>query len=151
MPCFDAGGQARSAGRSAIRGPGSMRDGDWLVGWGCATTCYPTNMGAATAPRAADAARVGAGADGERTRSAPASMTALALTAASGLGVQLEQVQVEVGDSDLPPAPVAGGSNSTASICTVVAKACDQIRDQLALAAVGAPRTARSRAPTRRS
>jgi xanthine dehydrogenase YagR molybdenum-binding subunit len=43
---------------------------------------------------------------------------------------------VELGDSDLPPAPVAGGSNTTASGCNAVAKACDDIRDRIARAAV---------------
>ena len=33
--------------------------------------------------------------------------------------------EVEMGDSSLPPAPVAGGSNQTASCCSVVMKACD--------------------------
>jgi xanthine dehydrogenase YagR molybdenum-binding subunit len=36
-------------------------------------------------------------------------------------------LQVVVGDSDLPPAPVAGGSNSTASVGNAVAKACAEI------------------------
>ena len=72
------------------------------------------------------------------TRSARAIMTAIALTVAGGLGVPLDSIQVEVGDSRLPPAPVAGGSNSTASVCNVVAKACGEIRDRLAQAAVGA-------------
>ena len=26
-----------------------MRDGDWLIGWGCASAVYPTHVGAATA------------------------------------------------------------------------------------------------------
>ena len=43
---------------------------------------------------------------------------------------------MEVGDTDLPPAPVAGGSNSTASVCNVVATACEDIRDRIAKAAV---------------
>jgi len=34
-------------------------------------------------------------------------------------------------DSALPPAPVAGGSNSTASTCSAVLKACDAIRAKL--------------------
>ena len=29
--------------------PGSMRDGDWLVGWGCATAVYPAQIAPATA------------------------------------------------------------------------------------------------------
>ena len=43
-----------------------------------------------------------------------------------------------LGDSALPPAPVAGGSNTTASVCNVVMKACGAIRDRLARAAVAA-------------
>ncbi len=43
-----SGRAKRSAGSGAGR-PGSMRDGEWLVGWGCATAVYPTHIGAATA------------------------------------------------------------------------------------------------------
>jgi xanthine dehydrogenase YagR molybdenum-binding subunit len=62
--------------------------------------------------------------------------TVLAITAADLLGTTPERVIVEVGDSDLPPAPVSGGSNSTASCCNAVAKACGEIRDRIAKAAV---------------
>ena len=48
MPCFDQA--AESFGWSKRnRKPGSMRDGDWLVGFGCAMACYPTQMGPASA------------------------------------------------------------------------------------------------------
>jgi xanthine dehydrogenase YagR molybdenum-binding subunit len=40
-------------------------------------------------------------------------------------------VTVELGDSELPPAPVAGGSNTTASACSAVMKACQAIRAKL--------------------
>ncbi len=53
--------------------------------------------------------------------------TVIAQTAAERLGVPLEKVAVFIGDSDLPPAPVAGGSNSTASTCSAVMMVCDQI------------------------
>ena len=137
MECFDQA--ARRVRLEAARpAPGSMRDGDWLVGWGCATTCYPTQMGAGERARAADRRKAVVRVQTATHEIGTGVMTALALTAASGLGVKLEQVQVEVGDTDLPPSPVAGGSNSTASVCTVVAKACDEIRDRIALAAVAA-------------
>ena len=55
---------------------------------------------------------------------------------------------VELGDSALPPAPVAGGSNTTASVCNAVMKACDAIRDRLA-ARRRPQTTGRSRAATR--
>jgi xanthine dehydrogenase YagR molybdenum-binding subunit len=41
-------------------------------------------------------------------------------TAADKLGVALDKISVELGDSELPPAPVDGGSNTTASVCNVV-------------------------------
>jgi Molybdopterin-binding domain of aldehyde dehydrogenase/2Fe-2S iron-sulfur cluster binding domain len=46
--------------------------------------------------------------------------TVIALTAADKLAVALDKISVELGDSELPPAPVAGGSNTTASVCNVV-------------------------------
>ena len=45
------------------RSPRSMRDGDWLVGWGCATASYPTLVLARRRPGAPDRERLGAGAD----------------------------------------------------------------------------------------
>ena len=75
--------------------------------------------------------------------------TVLAITAAGALGAQMDRVTVEVGDSDLPPAPVAGGSNSTASCCNVVAKACEEIRARIARPRCW-PMTGRSPVATRR-
>ncbi len=41
MPCFDKAAEAFGwSGRKPE--PGSMRDGDWRIGWGCAATMYPT-------------------------------------------------------------------------------------------------------------
>jgi xanthine dehydrogenase YagR molybdenum-binding subunit len=134
MECFDAGAKAFGWGRRTAK-PGSMRDGDWLAGFSCATTLYPTQMAAATVRLAltpAGAARLQCASHqiGNGVR------TVLAVTASQLLGVPVERITVEVGDSDLPPAPVSGGSNSTASCCNVVAKACEQIRDRIARAAV---------------
>jgi xanthine dehydrogenase YagR molybdenum-binding subunit len=136
MPCFDAAAKAFGWNRRNPR-PQSMRDGDWLIGWGCAAAMYPTQIAAATA-------RVALSAQGQakvQTAShdiGTGAYTAIALTAAGRLGVPLDRVVVELGDTELPPAPVSGGSNSTASVCNVVAKACDEIRDRIAAAAVRA-------------
>src|SRR6185437_13608773 len=117
--------------------PGSMRDGDWVIGWGCATTMYPTQLGPATARvtlMPSGAVKVQTAAHDIGT----GAYTVIALTAADKLGIGLERITVELGDSDLPPAPVAGGSNTTASVCNVVAKTCEQIRNRIAEAAVAA-------------
>jgi xanthine dehydrogenase YagR molybdenum-binding subunit len=109
---------------------GSMRDGDWLIGWGCASAVYPTHVGAATARvqlKATGKAQVLIAAHeiGTGVR------TVVAQIAAERLSVPLSAVTVETGDSAFPPSPVAGGSNQTASCCSVVMKACDAIKARL--------------------
>jgi xanthine dehydrogenase YagR molybdenum-binding subunit len=133
MQCYDEA--AKVFGWSARTAQsGSIRDGDWLIGWGCATACYPTHIGTATA-------RVRLLADGEVLVQTAAheigtgAYTVIGQTAAERLGVPLASVKVELGDSSLPPAPVAGGSNTTASTCSAVLKACDGIRQKLFRAA----------------
>lgn len=136
MPCFDAAAAAFGWHRRDPR-PGSMREGDWDIGWGCAATTYPTHVAPA-------AVRVALSPEGRaRVQSAAhdigtGAYTVAALTAADQLGVALESVSVELGDSDLPPGPIAGGSNTTASLCNAVAKACGEIKQRLAAAAVAA-------------
>ena len=134
VECLDAGAKAFDWSRRNPE-PGSMRDGDWLVGYGMSSSLYPTQVAPA-------AARVTLSPTGlVKVQSATHEIgngvyTVLAITAADRLGVGLDKITVEVGDTDLPPAPVAGGSNSTASVCNVVAKACEDIRGRIAKAAV---------------
>src|SRR5262245_2859131 len=136
VACFD---QAAAAFGWQDRSPaaGSMRDGDWLVGWGCAAATYHASISAA-------AARVKLTPEGRvRVETAAhdigtGAYTVIAMTAADRLGVGVDKVAVEIGDSDLPPGGLAAGSTHTASVCTVVAKACDEIRDRIALAATRA-------------
>jgi xanthine dehydrogenase YagR molybdenum-binding subunit len=134
--CYDEAARAFGwSGRDPR--PGSMRDGDWLVGFGCATAIYPTNVAAATA-------RVRLAADGKvLLQSASQEIgtgirTVAAQMAAEQLGVDIQDIEVQMGDTDLPPAPVSGGSNSTASVCSAVLLACRRIRERLFRAAADA-------------
>jgi xanthine dehydrogenase YagR molybdenum-binding subunit len=127
MKCFDEAGRAFGW---EMRAPGSMREGDWRVGWGCAMAVYPSQMAPAAARVKLDrhgkarveiaAHEIGNGA-----------YTVIGQIAAERLGVPLAAVHVELGDSELPPGPIAGGSITTASSCNAVAAACDRIRDKL--------------------
>jgi xanthine dehydrogenase YagR molybdenum-binding subunit len=136
MACFDAAAKAFGWEKRNSK-PGSMRDGDWLIGWGCAATMYPSQMGPATArvtvtPQGTAKVQTAAHEIGN------GAYTVIALTASDRLGIAPSRITVEIGDSDLPPAPVAGGSNTTASVCNVVAKACEQVRSRIAAVAVAA-------------
>jgi xanthine dehydrogenase YagR molybdenum-binding subunit len=64
--------------------------------------------------------------------------TTVGVVAARSLGIPVEAIKVSLGDSDLPPIMIAGGSNNAASASLVVAKACEQIREQMARAATSA-------------
>ena len=138
MQCFDAAAQA-FGWRNRSPAAGSMRDGDWLVGWGCATACYPTHIAPA-------AVRVRLTPDGAARVSIAAheigngAYTVIGQAAAERLGLSPDKVTVLLGDSALPAGPVAGGSNTTASATTAVVKACDAIRAKLfGAASAGGP------------
>jgi xanthine dehydrogenase YagR molybdenum-binding subunit len=136
MKCYDQAA-ATFGWKDREAKPGAMRDGDWLIGWGCATAIYPTHIGAATA-------RVKFSADGRAEVQIAAHeigtgiITVAGQMAAKRLGIPLDHVRVEVGDSMLPPVPVAGGSNQTASCCSAVMKACDAIMARFNSAGVNA-------------
>jgi xanthine dehydrogenase YagR molybdenum-binding subunit len=114
MQCYDEAGGAFGWKRRDPR-PGSMRDGDWLIGWGCATAVYPTHVATATA-------RVRLMPDGKvRVQSAAHELgtgayTVIGQMAAQELGVPLAATTVELGDSDLPPAMPAAPTRRPAPV-----------------------------------
>ncbi len=44
LQCFRHRLESLSGWSKRDKKPGSMRDGDWLIGWGTATTLYPSNI-----------------------------------------------------------------------------------------------------------
>ncbi|HTV80344.1 MAG TPA: xanthine dehydrogenase family protein molybdopterin-binding subunit [Steroidobacteraceae bacterium] len=136
MKCFDQAA-ARFGWSRRTPQPGSMSDGEWLIGYGCASSCYPSNIAPA-------GVRITLTAQGRATVAlagheiGTGSYTVVGITASEMLGLPIERITVLMGDSDLPPVMIAGGSNNAASISNVVAKACEDLRMRIALAAVGA-------------
>jgi xanthine dehydrogenase YagR molybdenum-binding subunit len=129
MKCYDEASKAFGWSKKSAA-PRSMRDGDWLIGWGCATACYPTQMAPSTA-------RVYLSADGSvRVQTAShdvgtGAYTVIGQMAAEMLGADMKNVRVELGDSRLPPGPVSGGSVTTASTCSAVKLACNTILEKI--------------------
>jgi xanthine dehydrogenase YagR molybdenum-binding subunit len=108
--------------------PRGRRDGRLLVGTGVAASAYPAGRGQATATiRAAgggryrvqiDASDIGTGA-----------WTVLTQIAADALEVGIDDVVLEIGDSALPRARAAGGSQGTASWGTAIVHAARELRE----------------------
>lgn len=129
MKCFDQAAAAFDWSRRNPK-PGQTRQGEWQVGYGCAMSCYPTLIApAAVRVRLEPNGSARVATSGQEIGTGI--YTVAAQTAAKKLGVDVSRVNVVLGDSTLPPAPMAGGSNSTASICNAVALACDAVCKRL--------------------
>jgi xanthine dehydrogenase YagR molybdenum-binding subunit len=115
--------------------PGSTKNGDWLVGMGMATAVYPAH-------RSRSSAKVRLQADGTAQVSLATEdlgtgmWTVVAIVGAQSLGLPIERIRPEIGDSALPPAPVAGGSQSTASVSPAILKAAESAKVKLIQVAV---------------
>lgn len=111
--------------------PRSRAEGPVLVGSGVAAATYPVIVAPSRAsahayPDGSFVVRVNATDIGTGAR------TVLAQVAAEALGVPLDSVRTDVGSSDLPNAPLAGGSSGTASWGWAVHEACTRLAARLA-------------------
>ncbi|MFC6622549.1 xanthine dehydrogenase family protein molybdopterin-binding subunit [Novosphingobium panipatense] len=114
--------------------PRSMREGRELIGWGVATGMWDAQF-------SKTAARAVLTADGRLEVASATSdigtgtYTVMTLVAADTLGLAPEQITARLGDSDLPTAPVEGGSWAAASTGAAVQLACQSVAKRLLKAA----------------
>lgn len=132
-------GRARF-GWDARRAPGTRREGDWLIGVGCAKGTYPyyrmpggaarivlTDQGRATVSIAAHEMGMG-------------TSTAQTQIVAERLGLGMDDIEFRYADSTLPGEVLAGGSQQTASVGAAVSAAHQKlVKELLALAGAGSP------------
>ena len=111
--------------------PGARREGEWLVGMGCATATYPYMR------MPGGAAQLTLDRTGHVTVEVPAAdmgmgtSTTQTIITAERLGLPLERVTVTHGDSRSPGSMLAGGSNQTATIAATVIAAQRALVEQL--------------------
>ncbi|WP_051340402.1 xanthine dehydrogenase family protein molybdopterin-binding subunit [Azospirillum halopraeferens] len=138
--CFAQGAERFGWARRRPR-PRSMRDGRELIGWGVAAGVWDAMQGRATA-------RAVLGLDGRLTVSSATAdigtgtYTVMSQIAAEVLGLPVEAVTFRLGDSDLPTAPIEGGSWTVSTVGSAVKAVCDRVRARLfdlASAMDGAP------------
>jgi xanthine dehydrogenase YagR molybdenum-binding subunit len=120
--------------------PGTRREGEWLVGMGCATATYPYHR------FPGGGARIRLDKTGHATVEVPANdmgmgtSTTQTIVTAERLGLPLERVTVSHGDSSFPGSMLAGGSGQTASIIgAVIAAQRTLVERLLALAGDDSP------------
>ncbi len=110
--------------------PRSMRDGNWLVGFGMATATYPSRQSAASAlarVKKDGSAQVLAGSQDIGT----GTYTIMTQIAADALGMSVERVHFDLGDTTFPETPVSGGSQTASSVGSAVKRAGMAVRTKL--------------------
>jgi xanthine dehydrogenase YagR molybdenum-binding subunit len=111
--------------------PGARREGEWLIGTGCAMGTYPYHR------FPGGAARITLDKTGHATIDVPANdmgmgtSTTQTILTADRFGLPLERVTVAHGDSSFPGNLLAGGSSQTASIAGAVIAAQRSLVEQL--------------------
>jgi xanthine dehydrogenase YagR molybdenum-binding subunit len=145
--CYESGAAAFGWSRRAAAA-NATQQGRTAVGWGVASATYPANRQAAKA-------RASITADGQvivqsgTQELGTGTYTVMTQVAADALGYPPERVRFELGDSDLPEAPVSGGSQTVASVAPAVHAAASALRERLidlAVADAASPAHGASRA-----
>jgi xanthine dehydrogenase YagR molybdenum-binding subunit len=114
--------------------PRSMKQGRELIGWGVATGMWDAQFSKTSAR-----ARLSANGDLEVASASSdigtGTYTVMTQVAADTLGLSPDRITARLGDSDLPAAPVEGGSWAAASTGAAVQLACRSVAEKLFKAA----------------
>ncbi len=108
----------------------SMKEGEWLLGYGMGSGIFGSGRGAA---------KVGIKflADGTLvlqtgvTDMGPGTSTSMTILASERFGIPISKIKFELGDSDFPPGPGQYGSQTTSALGTAVSNASDSWRKKL--------------------
>ena len=129
-----AEGAARFGWAKRSPGPRSMKEGRELIGWGVATGLWDAMFmkTSASAKLTANGHLEVASASSDI---GTGTYTVMTQVAADTLGLPVESITAKLGDSDLPMAPVEGGSWGAASTGAAVQLACQAVAKKLLKAA----------------
>lgn len=110
--------------------PGSLRDGEWLIGYGMGVGTFGAHRGSAHAsaqllPNGTVLLQCAT------TDIGPGTGTAMTQIAADTLGLPPEKIKFELGHSDYPKAGTQGGSSTVNSVGPAVQDACMALKDKL--------------------
>ncbi|WP_259226077.1 xanthine dehydrogenase family protein molybdopterin-binding subunit [Bradyrhizobium japonicum] len=130
MLAYDLGAKRFGWERRSSK-PGSRKEGEWLVGMGCATGSFPYARMPGTS------ARITIDGDGRATVASAAhemgmgTATVQRQHAADRLGLPLDRVTIRIGDTSLPFGSFAGGSSQTASLGAAINAASTKLAGEL--------------------
>jgi len=133
--CYQLGADRIGWSKRQLK-PGSLRDGEWLIGYGMGVGTFGAHRGAAHASAQLRP-------DGTvllqcaTTDIGPGTGTAMTQIAADALGLPPHKITFELGHSDYPQAGTQGGSSTVNSVGPAVQEACLALKDKLRELAAG--------------
>ncbi|UOQ52398.1 xanthine dehydrogenase family protein molybdopterin-binding subunit [Hymenobacter cellulosivorans] len=127
--CYQLGAERIGWNKRQLK-PGSLRDGEWLIGYGMGVGTFGAHRGAAT---------VGAQLrpDGTvllqcaTTDIGPGTGTVMTQIAADTLGLDAKKIRFELGNSSFPKAGTQGGSSTVNSVGPATQEACLALKEKL--------------------
>lgn len=111
--------------------PGTLKDGDWLVGYGMGTGSFGAYRGTASV-------RAKLEPDGRLLLQCsvndmgPGTATMMTAIASEAMGIQANKITVQMGSTGLPPGPTQGGSTTTSTVGSAVHEASMELKLQIA-------------------
>lgn len=129
LECYE-GGMERIGWKNRKNEPGSVKEGNWLVGYGMGTGtfgCYrsPTSVKAKFLANGDLVLQCSVNDMG------PGTATMMTAIGAEVIGLPAENVVIEMGKSGLPKGPTQGGSATTSSVGSAVHDACNLLLNKI--------------------
>ncbi|WP_018612492.1 xanthine dehydrogenase family protein molybdopterin-binding subunit [Segetibacter koreensis] len=127
--CFTTGAEKIGWSKRKME-PGTVKAGEWLVGYGMGVGTFGAHRGTA-------AVRAKLSADGNLlmqcavTDIGPGTGTAMVQVAATALGMAPEKITFDLGNSDYPMAGNQGGSSTVNTVGSAVQAACKALKQKL--------------------
>ncbi|MDQ6530359.1 xanthine dehydrogenase family protein molybdopterin-binding subunit [Flavobacterium sp. LHD-85] len=129
LECYE-GGMERIGWKNRKNEPGSVKEGNWLVGYGMGTGtfgCYRS----ATSVKAKFLANGDLVLQCSVNDMGPGTATMMTAIGAEVIGLPSENVIIEMGKSGLPKGPTQGGSATTSSVGSAVHDACNLLLNKI--------------------
>lgn len=115
--------------------PGTRREGDWLIGYGCASSQRGHPQMETDVRVRIDPEEGVVIVQSDMTDLGTGSYTIMAQVASAGLNVPVEQIRVQLGVSDYPKGWGSGGSWGAGNVSVATDRACTKLRDKIVAAA----------------
>jgi len=135
--CFQMGAE-RIGWNNRKQKPGSVRNGDWLVGYGMGVGTFGAHRGSAKM-KAILTSKGTVVLQSATTDIGPGTGTAMVQIAATTLGLPPEKITFQLGNSTFPQAPSQGGSSTVNTVGAAVQDACVALKTKLQQLASATP------------